>query len=78
MEKLSSKQKRIVGIIVDHLSVSEDKVTPEAHFYNDLGADSLDLVEMLMAVEEAFDIEVEDEVAETWETVGHVFSTIGS
>ncbi len=59
----------MVGIIVEQLSVEKDKVVPDASFVDDLGADSLDLVELIMAMEEAFDIEIPDEDAEKIVTV---------
>jgi acyl carrier protein len=63
---------RVKNIIVEQLGVKEDQVTPEAKFIEDLGADSLDTVELIMALEEAFDIEVPDEQAEKLLTVGDV------
>ena len=63
---------RVKNIIVEQLGVKEDQVTPEAKFIEDLGADSLDTVELIMALEEAFDIEVPDEQAEKLQTVGDV------
>ena len=59
----------MVDIIVEQLSVEKDKVVPNASFVDDLGADSLDLVELIMAMEEAFDIEIPDEDAEKIVTV---------
>jgi acyl carrier protein len=59
----------MVDIIVEQLSVEKDKVVPDASFVDDLGADSLDLVELIMAMEEAFDIEIPDEDAEKIVTV---------
>ncbi|KZL51143.1 acyl carrier protein [Nodularia spumigena CENA596] len=56
-------------IVVDQLSVEPDKITLEANFANDLGADSLDTVELVMALEEEFDIEIPDEAAEKITTV---------
>ncbi len=61
---------RVKTIIVDLLGVSEDEVTPEARFREDLGADSLDLVELIMAMEEEFEGEVSDEDAQKLTTVG--------
>jgi len=59
----------MIDIIVEQLSVEKDKVVSEASFVDDLGADSLDLVELIMAMEEKFDIEIPDEDAETIVTV---------
>ena len=59
-----STENKVKKIIVDQLGVSEDEVTPEASFVDDLGADSLDTVEMVMAFEEEFSIEIPDEDAE--------------
>lgn len=61
---------KVKTIVVDQLEVDADKVTPEASFANDLGADSLDTVELVMALEEEFGVEIPDEVAETIDTVG--------
>lgn len=61
---------KVKTIVVDQLEVDEDKVTPDASFANDLGADSLDTVELVMALEEEFGVEIPDEVAETIDTVG--------
>ena len=61
---------KVKAIIVDQLGVGEDEVTLEASFIDDLGADSLDLVELVMALEEEFDLEVPDEDAEKLVTVG--------
>lgn len=60
---------KVKQIIVDQLSVAEADVVPEASFVDDLGADSLDLVEMIMAMEEAFNISIADEDAEKIRTV---------
>jgi acyl carrier protein len=62
-------QEKVKQIIVDQLSVEESEVTPNASFVDDLGADSLDRVELIMAFEEAFDIEIPDEDAEKIATV---------
>jgi acyl carrier protein len=59
-----SIEERVIAGITEQLSVPEYKVIPEASFINDLGADSLDLVELIMAFEEEFDIEIPDEDAE--------------
>jgi acyl carrier protein len=60
---------KMAGIIVEQLSVDKEKVVPGASFVDDLGADSLDLVELIMAMEEEFDIEIPDEDAEKIATV---------
>jgi len=61
---------KVKSIIVDQLSVEEDEVTLESTFVDDLGADSLDIVELVMALEEEFDMEIPDEDAEKIRTVG--------
>ena len=66
-EDISSKVKKIVA---DHLGIDEAKVTEEASFIDDLGADSLDTVELVMAFEEEFEIEIPDDAAETIQTFG--------
>ena len=60
---------KMVDIIVEQLSVDKDKVVPQASFVDDLGADSLDQVELIMAMEEEFDVEIPDEDAEKIKTV---------
>ncbi|MDJ0729304.1 MAG: acyl carrier protein [Crocosphaera sp.] len=60
---------KVKTIVIDQLEVTEDEVTPEANFANDLKADSLDTVELVMALEEEFDIEIPDEAAEQIATV---------
>ena len=69
-------QERVKNIIVEQLGVEADQVKPEAQFVNDLGADSLDTVELIMALEEEFDIEITDEKAEKIKTVGEAVSYI--
>ncbi|NER23374.1 MAG: acyl carrier protein [Symploca sp. SIO1C2] len=61
---------KVKEIVKEQLDVEEDKVTPEANFASDLQADSLDTVELVMALEEEFDIEIPDEAAEQITTVG--------
>ena len=65
-------EQRVKDIVVEQLGVNADQVTPEAKFIEDLGADSLDTVELIMALEEEFGIEVPDEQAEKLLTVGDV------
>jgi acyl carrier protein len=63
-------------IIVEQLGVSKEEIVPEASFIDDLGADSLDIVELVMAIEEKFDIEIPDDDAEKIQTIGDAFSYI--
>ena len=67
---------KVKGIITEQLGVNEDQVTNDAKFIEDLGADSLDTVELVMAFEEEFGIEVPDEEAEKLTTVGEVITYI--
>jgi acyl carrier protein len=69
---------RVKKIIVDRLGVDESKVTLEASFKEDLGADSLDVVELVMELEDEFDMEISDEDAEKISTVGEVVNYIES
>jgi len=66
---MASVEDKVKQIIVEQLGVDEAEVTPNASFVDDLGADSLDTVELVMAFEEAFDIEIPDEDAEKIKTV---------
>ena len=66
---MASVEERVKQIIVEQLGVDEAEVTPKASFVDDLGADSLDTVELVMAFEEAFDVEIPDEDAEKIRTV---------
>jgi acyl carrier protein len=63
-------EERVKDIIVEQLGIAKDEVVPEASFIEDLGADSLDIVELVMAMEEAFDVEIPDEDAEKIQTIG--------
>ncbi len=65
---------RLKELIIDRLDVEEDQIVPEASFVDDLGADSLDIVELIMGIEEEFDIEIPDEDAEKLTTVGEALS----
>ncbi|MBV5260902.1 acyl carrier protein [Synechococcus moorigangaii CMS01] len=67
---------KIKNIIVDQLDVDADAVTPESNFISDLDADSLDTVELVMAFEEEFDIDIPDDVAEKITTVGEAVNII--
>jgi acyl carrier protein len=62
-------EERVKEIIVEQLGVNEEEVIPEASFIDDLGADSLDIVELVMAMEEEFDMEIPDEDAEKIQTI---------
>jgi acyl carrier protein len=67
---------KVKSIIVEQLGVDEEEVTPDASFVDDLGADSLDTVELVMALEEEFGIEVPDEQAEKLQSVGDVMKYV--
>ncbi len=67
---------RVKSIVVEHLGVEEDKVKEEASFIDDLGADSLDTVELVMAFEEEFSVEIPDDAAEKIQTVGDAITFI--
>ena len=69
-------EQRVKDIIVEQLGVNPEQVTPQASFIEDLGADSLDIVELVMAFEEEFGVEVPDEDAEKLQTVGDVIKYI--
>ena len=69
---------RVKKIIISQLNVSEEQVTPEASFIDDLGADSLDQVELVMALEEEFELEIADEEAEKISTVQEAVNYINS
>jgi acyl carrier protein len=71
-------EEKIKNVIVEQLGVSADEVVPEASFVDDLGADSLDLVELIMVLEEAFEREIPDEDAEKILTVGDAINYIKS
>ena len=73
---MSSVAEKVKKIVDEQLGVSEDQVTPEAKFIEDLGADSLDQVELVMALEEEFGAEIPDEAAEKLATVGDAIAFI--
>ena len=75
-ETMSDISDRLKKIVVEHLSVEEDKVVEGASFIDDLGADSLDTVELVMAFEEEFGIEIPDDAAETIQSFGDAVSYI--
>lgn len=70
--------KKVQEIVIEQLDVDADRVTPEANFINDLDADSLDVVELVMALEESFEIEIGDEEAEKIATVADAVTHIES
>ena len=69
-------QERVSELIVEQLGVSSEEIRPEASFIDDLGADSLDIVELVMAMEEEFDIEIPDDDAERIQTIGDAVSYV--
>jgi acyl carrier protein len=73
-----SVENRIKSIIADQLGVAEEQVKPESKFIEDLGADSLDIVELIMAMEEEFQTEIPDEEAEKIRTVGDAINYVSS
>jgi acyl carrier protein len=72
----NSIEAKVRAIIADQLGVSEDEIKRESAFIEDLGADSLDIVELVMAMEEEFEVEIPDEQAESIKTVGDAVSYI--
>lgn len=74
----ASVEARVKEIVCEQLGVSDDEVTPEASFIEDLGADSLDIVELVMALEEEYEMEISDEDAEKIKTVQDVIHYIES
>ena len=75
---MSSVEERVKKLICEQLGVKEEEVTAEASFVEDLGADSLDTVELVMALEEEFDLEIADEEAEKISTVEEAVNYINS
>jgi acyl carrier protein len=73
---MSDIAERVKKIVIEHLGVEADKVTDNANFIDDLGADSLDTVELVMAFEEEFNVEIPDDAAETIVTVGDAIKFI--
>ena len=73
---MASVADRVIDIVADQLGVDRDKITPDTHFVNDLGADSLDTVELVMALEEEFSVEIPDEDAEKITSVGEAIDYI--
>ena len=75
---MTTTEEQVKQIVVDHLGIEESKVTAESKFIDDLGADSLDTVELVMAFEEKFKIEIPDDAAETILTVKNAIDFIES
>jgi len=67
-------ENRMAGLITEQLGVSKDEVAPGASFFDDLGADSLDIVELVMSMEEEFDVEIPDDDLERLVTIGDAIS----
>jgi acyl carrier protein len=74
--KVASVAERVIDIVSEQLGVEKEKVSPETSFVNDLGADSLDTVELVMELEEEFDITIPDDAAEKIQTVGQAIEYI--
>ena len=74
--KLEEVQAKLKEIVMDRLNAEEEQIKPEASFVEDLGADSLDIVELIMGIEEDFDIEIPDEDAEKLTTVGEAMNYV--
>ncbi|QSQ24921.1 acyl carrier protein [Pyxidicoccus parkwayensis] len=74
----STIETKVKNIIADQLGVGEDEIKPESSFIEDLGADSLDIVELVMAMEEEFEVEIPDEEAENIKTVGDAINYINT
>ncbi|HZH14614.1 acyl carrier protein [Archangium gephyra] len=74
----SAIEAKVKNIIADQLGVGEDEIKPESSFIEDLGADSLDIVELVMAMEEEFEVEIPDEEAENIKTVGDAINYINT
>ncbi len=73
---MAEVSQRVIDIVAEQLGVDREKVTPETSFVNDLGADSLDTVELVMELEEEFDINIPDDAAEKIQTVGQAIEFI--
>ena len=74
----STIEAKVKSIIADQLGVGEDEIKPESSFIEDLGADSLDIVELVMTMEEEFEVEIPDEEAENIKTVGDAINYINT
>jgi acyl carrier protein len=78
MSSTHAIENKVKNIIADQLGVGEDEIKPESSFIEDLGADSLDIVELVMAMEEEFEVEIPDEEAENIKTVGDAINYINT
>lgn len=67
---------KVVDLLVDHLNINRDDITPEAHLIDDLGADSLDLVEIVMLIEDEFGVAIPDDIAENIYTVQDIIDQL--
>ena len=76
MSSTASIENKVKSIIADQLGVGDDEIEPTSRFIEDLGADSLDIVELVMAMEEEFEVEIPDEEAENIKTVGDAINYI--
>ena len=74
----TSVEQKVKSIIAEQLGVGEDEIKPESSFIEDLGADSLDIVELVMAMEEEFEVEIPDEEAENIKTVGDAINYVNT
>ena len=75
---MADNTERVIAIVAEQLGVDKEKVKPETSFVNDLGADSLDTVELVMELEEEFNVNIPDDAAEKIETVGQAIEFINS
>jgi acyl carrier protein len=75
---MASVQERVINIVAEQLGVEKEKIKMDSNFVNDLGADSLDTVELVMELEEEFDINIPDDAAEKIQTVGQAVAHIDS
>jgi len=75
-KKVASVEERVIEIVAEQLGVSKDRITRDTSFVNDLGADSLDTVELVMELEEEFDINIPEDAAEKIQTVGQAIDHI--